>query len=384
MTRELLRKTAYALVASGLLWTLPGAVLGQDQGAPDEFFRARVTDVLREEQRTDGPVQVTQALRLRILSGAEKGTDVETTYSALREDQKLHAGQTVIITKVQSDHTEYVVVDVYRLPALLAVGGVFFASAILFGKRRGATSLLGLLVSVLVLTVFIVPRIAAGHQPLLTSLLGATVIACVSLYLAHGFNRRTSVALGATLITLFLSVLLTLLFVSLTRLFGLGSDEAFYLQLNTAESINPRGLLLGGIIIGVLGVLDDITTSQAAVVEELQRANPQLTFSELYRRAISVGREHIAALVNTLALAYAGASLPLFLLFTVAVPKPLWVTLNSEIIAEELVRALIGSMTLMAAVPITTTLAVLVFGKDEERPPTRNPHSHTHAHGGTA
>lgn len=204
---------------------------------------------------------------------------------------------------------------------------------------------------------FVVPRILAGEHPLGVTLAGAVMIALTSIYLAHGANRRTTVALAGLLVTLAAAAGLAILFVSLARLSGAGSEEAVLLQVGHLAGVNLRGLLLGGILLGALGVLDDITTAQAAAVEEISRANPSLGPTDLYRRGLSVGREHITALVNTLVLAYAGASLPLFLLFTINPDQPLWVTLNTEFVAEEIVRTLVGSIALVLAVPVTTLLA---------------------------
>jgi uncharacterized membrane protein len=156
---------------------------------------------------------------------------------------------------------------------------------------------------------------------------------------------------------------MAIIFVAIGKLFGLGSEEAIYLQLVPLEQLNLQGLLLGGIILGALGVLDDITTAQSAAVDELRKANPALGARELYRRGLSVGTEHITSLVNTLFLAYAGASLPLFILFTIYNDMPLWVTLNSEFIAEEIVRTVVGSVALILAVPITTAAAAAIFSR---------------------
>ena len=156
--------------------------------------------------------------------------------------------------------------------------------------------------------------------------------------------------------------------VRLASIFGMGTEESVLLQFGPLENIDLRGLLLGGIVIGALGVLDDITTAQTAVVDELRRANPRMTFRQLYAAGISVGREHIASLINTLALAYVGASLPLLMLFTINDAMPLWVTLNSEFIAEEIVRTLVGSSALLIAVPISTWCAAQAFAQDIVQP----------------
>lgn len=215
--------------------------------------------------------------------------------------------------------------------------------------------------SIGVLLVFVIPSIIAGANPLLISLIGSALIACTALYLAHGFNRRTTLALLSTILTLVLSIVLAVVFVHLGKLFGMGSEEARFIQTGLSQAIDLRGLLLGGIIIGALGVLDDITTAQTAAIDELSKANHTLGFSELFASGTSIGREHIASLINTLALAYIGASLPMFVLFFVNDETPWWVILNSEFVAEEVVRTLVGSATLLLAVPISTYIAAKAF-----------------------
>jgi uncharacterized membrane protein len=226
----------------------------------------------------------------------------------------------------------------------------------------------------------VIPRIVQGGDPLVTSLVGCGLIACLSLYLAHGVKRRTSVALLATLMTLLIAIVLATLFVHIASLFGMGSEESLYLQMGQLQSVNLRGLLLGGMLLGALGVLDDITTAQCAVVDEVSKANPSLTPQQLRSAGASVGREHIASLINTLALAYAGASLPLLLLLDVNSDFPLWMTLNSEFLAEEIVRTLVGSMALLMAVPISTWLAsILLRAAPGSHHQSDHPHSH-HLH----
>jgi len=213
-------------------------------------------------------------------------------------------------------------------------------------------------VSILILIFGVVPALIAGYNAILVCLIGAFLIALSSMYLAHGVNRRTTVALFSTLLTILVSVVLAIWFVNLTKLVGLGSDDALYLQ-SWKNQIDLQGLLLGGIIIGTLGILDDITVSQVSIVEELHDVDPNMNALELFRRGSNIGKEHIASLINTLALAYVGASFPLLLSFSVNSnqTQPLWVILNSEFIMEEIVRTLVGSTTLILAVPISTVLA---------------------------
>jgi uncharacterized membrane protein len=212
--------------------------------------------------------------------------------------------------------------------------------------------------SLAVIVAFIVPRILAGWNPVLVAIAGSVVMMGVSLYLVYGWNEKTHVAVAGLFVTLILTGLLAFWSVRWTRLSGFGAEEASFLQA-AGFRIDTQGLLLAGIIIGTLGALDDIAVGQSSTIFELNKANPLLAWRTLFSHGMSVGKDHIAAMVNTLFLAYVGASLPLLLLFTVFA-EPLSITLNREIVAEEIVRTLVGSLGLLAGVPLTTALAVLV------------------------
>jgi uncharacterized membrane protein len=331
---------------------------------PDRFFRGRVLDVVEErEEQAIAQDQFVQVVRVRLGSGPQV-VEAEFTDVSPEQERRLSPGDLVVVAESESAAgPTYYVTDRYRLPSLGVAAVLFLGLALIFSRRRGLGAIAGLAITALVLARFVVPAIVEGRSPLLVSLVGALVITLTSIYFAHGLSLRTSIAVGSTLITLVIAWGLAITCVTMGRLFGLGSEEAFYLQLAPAAQLNMRGLLLGGIILGALGVLDDITTAQAAAVDELHKANPSLDARELYRRGLSVGREHITALVNTLFLAYAGASLPLFILFTIYNDVPLWVTLNSEFVAEEIVRTLVGSMALILAVPITTAAAAAIISR---------------------
>ena len=334
-----------------------------DEFVPDEYSIAKVIRIVEEGTTELGGVpQEYQKVEVEIERGKEAGKKVTIAHGfeiTLRSYQKVVLNEKVVLLKnVGVDgEANYYIADHYRLPSLLWVVAIFFALVVFFGRWRGFTSIIGIVVSIVVLTTFIIPRILNGGNPLGMSIVGAVIIALISLYVAHGFSRRTSIALASTLITLGLAAGLAMLFVMLGRLSGVGSEEAYYLQFGNLENLNLKGLLLGGIIIGALGVLDDITTGQTAAVEKIHKANPALSRLELVKRGLKVGREHIASLVNTLVLAYAGASFPLLLLFSMNDAVPLWLTFNSEMIAEEVIRTLVGSSALVLAVPIATALA---------------------------
>jgi len=334
---------------------------------PDQFFRGKVVEIIGERVgEVVGSPQLQQIVLVEIPTAGGSRERVRAEFSAVvagGAGQALRPGDAVIVVKSPPPDQTYFVADRDRSRPLALIAAVFVALAVLLGRLRGVTSLVGLGITVVVLAEFVVPGILSGASPLLVSVLGALVIAVASIYLAHGFSRRTSIAVASTLITLTLSAFLAAAAVSVARLFGSGTEEAFYLQLGLLKQVNLRGLLLGGIILGAVGVLDDITTGQAAAVDEIHKANPALPVRELYRRGRSVGTEHITSLVNTLFLAYAGASLPLFILFTINTYQPLWVTLSSEFVAEEIVRTLVGSIALILAVPITTQMAAYVLGR---------------------
>lgn len=328
---------------------------------PDRFFSAKVIKILNETKDDIGLPNASafsQVLKVRLLSEPYTNKEIEIEYGGLRENQRLEEGEKIVVSEAGGERGEdiFYVFDKYRLTPLYVMIALFSILAIVFARWHGFTSLIGLALSVVVIGSFIVPQLLAGRNSFLVVLIGSLAISTVSIYLAHGFNRRTTVALGSTLLTICLAMVLSATFVWAGKLFGVGSEEAFYLQSAPMKNIDLRGLLLGGIIVGTLGVLDDVTTTQAAAVDEISKADPTLTSRELIKRGVSVGREHITALVNTLVLAYVGASFPALLLFIVY-QRPFWVVMNSEVIAEEIVRTLIGSIALMCAVPITTALA---------------------------
>jgi uncharacterized membrane protein len=231
------------------------------------------------------------------------------------------------------------------------------------GGLRGAASFVGMMVSIGILLSYIVPQILSGSNPVVISLIGSLAIGALTIYIAHGVSKKSHVALASMTAILLLVAGLAYMAVKAAQLVGLGSEEARFLQFGDTANINLQGLLLGGILLGALGVLDDITVSQASIVFELKEAKKDISWHELYERSLNIGRDHVASLVNTLVLAYAGANLPLFLLFILNEQSPDWVTLNSDILVEEIVRTLAGSIGLVLAVPLSTFIASTVATK---------------------
>ncbi|MBI2019209.1 YibE/F family protein [Candidatus Daviesbacteria bacterium] len=331
---------------------------------PEERHEAQVTAILEEGENEVGPgvKQPFQKVEAAISEGPLKGQKVEAQMGGLvltNDNQRVKVGDKISVAHIRNiDGSEqFYVADFIRTDSLYLLMIAFLVSVVAIGGLRGLSSFIGLVISLIVLIKYIIPKIASGGDPVFIAVSGSLMILIASLYLAHGFSKKTTAAVLGTFFSLILTAFLASLFVSASKLSGFGSEEASFLSMFPGMQVNLQGILLGGIIIGSLGVLDDITISQSACVFELKNANKNLSWKELYIRGLRIGREHIASLVNTLVLAYAGASLPLLLLFTLNGGEPINVLLNREMIATEIVRTVVGSLGLVAAVPITTAIA---------------------------
>ncbi|MER8232167.1 YibE/F family protein [Streptomyces sp. NPDC094049] len=303
---------------------------------------------------------------VEVTSGPEKGRRF-TEIVQPDAPRQLHQGQGVVVAYAPDapPDLQYSVTDVNRKLPIALLAGIFALAVVLVGRLRGLMALVALVISFLVLTFFILPAILEGSNPLVVAVVGSSVIMLAALYLCHGLSARTSVAVLGTLISLLLIGLLGSLFIDWASLSG-NTDDNTGLIHGLYPNIDMSGLLLAGIIIGSLGVLDDVTVTQTSAVWELHQADPDMGPRALYRAGIRIGRDHIASVVNTLVLAYAGAALPLLLLFSIA-QSSMGTVANSELVAEEIVRTLVGSIGLVASVPLTTALAALVVSADRER-----------------
>ncbi|MFC3895924.1 YibE/F family protein [Lentzea rhizosphaerae] len=264
----------------------------------------------------------------------------------------------------------YQIVDFQRGWSLAVLALLFAGAVLLLGRWQGLAALGALLLSFAVLALFIMPSILAGENPLLVAVVGAGLIMFVVLYLTHGVSARTSTAVLGTLVSLALIGVLGALFSVVSKLTGLDEDTVNLVTL-LGTDIDTRGLLLAGTLIGALGVLDDVTVTQTSAVWELRRANDKLTWRELFAAGSRIGRDHMSSVVNTLVMAYAGAALPLLLAISLA-GRSMGEVLTAQQIAQEIVRTLVGSIGLVAAVPVTTALAALVAVR-QEVPPTEEP-----------
>jgi uncharacterized membrane protein len=359
------------LLASIAGRTPPGLAVDDLAPGDSEPLRALVVEVLEEGTVTQGEFeQPYQRLRLRISEGALDGQEVEVEHGVLgftNQALTFRAGDRVLVehTRTLDGVDVFLITDYVRAGPLLWLTGLFVAATLLLSGWQGLRSLVGMGISLVVIVAFVVPQILAGHNPVLVAILGSVVMMGLSLYLVYGWGRKTHVAVAGLFLSLVLTGLLAVWLVDWARLSGFGAEEASFLQV-AGVRLDTQGLLLAGIIIGTLGALDDIAVGQSSTIFELNKANPRLGWQALFRHGMNVGRDHIAAMVNTLLLAYTGAALPLLLLFSVHA-EPLGMTINRGIIAEEIVRTLVGSLGLLAGVPLTSLIAALVAQRRNEK-----------------
>ncbi len=356
-----------------------------------QTVQARVIQIVEEGQiNLGGKNQLYQVMQVEVLEGDSKGQSFQIDYGKhqVRSDNfRFVVGDRVYveIDKTPTGELQAFYVDYVRSQPLAILAVAFIISMLVMGRWKGLGSLVALAISMLMIVNYVIPHILAGEDPVTVSLIGSTILVVVTLYLTYGWNLKTHASVLSILLSLVLTGILTVLFVSLTRLTGYGDENILYLIQSSTVQIDPRGLLLGGMIIGSLGVLDDLVTSQSAAVVEIHDANPSLGFRRIFQKAMRIGEDHVAATVNTLVLAYTGASLPLLLVFTLGNGSYSFF-INSEVLAEEIVRTLVGSMGLIAAVPISTLIATALIVRQNRLgqwrsilgPETGDEHGHSH------
>ncbi len=359
-----------------------------------ETVLAQVTQIIEQGQtKISGKNQPYVVMSVEPLEGEYKGIPFQVDYGK-REVRTDNFGFAVgdkvyiIVDKAPDNTLKAYYTDYYRAQPLLILLITFVLSMLIMGRWKGLGSLIALGVSMIVIVGYVIPHILSGEDPIKVSLIGSIILLAITLYLTYGWNLKTHASVLSIMLALLLTGALSLLFVYLTRLTGYGDENASYLMQASSIQIDPRGLLLGGMIIGALGVLDDLVTSQSAAVVEIHDANPSLGFRRTFQKAMRIGEDHVAATVNTLVLAYTGASLPLLLIFTLGNGSYSFF-INSEFLAEEIVRTLVGSLGLIAAVPISTLIAtVLIVYQDRlgqwrpflgpETGDSESEHSHHH------
>lgn len=372
------RRLLLVLLVPLVLATVVGALLlypfGHDQrtgaeaGLAQVPVRGDVTAVARSGCGPDGG-QAGQTgcvlVTVRMTDGGAAGRDIHIPVPDEPTSPSFSVGDAVVLSFSGGDPTSsqsYQLADFQRGVPLLLLAVLFVAAVLLLGRWQGLASLGALALSFVVLVLFVLPAILAGEDPLAVAVVGAGLIMFVVLYLTHGVSARTSTAVLGTLVSLALIGVLGVAFSAFGKLTGLDQDTANLVSL-LGHGIDTRGLLLAGAVIGALGVLDDVTVTQTSAVWELRRANPALGFRELYAAGSRIGRDHLSSVVNTLVMAYAGAALPLLLAFALS-GRGLGEILTAQQVAQEVVRTLVGSIGLVAAVPVTTALAAFVATRE--------------------
>jgi uncharacterized membrane protein len=370
-TRRALTVTAVVLGVA----TLVGVVLlrsptdvgrrtGPDIGLVSDIYDATVASTRTGpcEGTTEADRVPCTKVRFHLDQGPDKGETISIDFPESPTSPSLDKGDRVVLSYEPKAEPgfQYQYSDRQRRPVLLWLTVLFAVAVVALGRLRGVAALGGLAASIVVLLTFVLPAILDGRSPVLVAIVGASAIAYLALYLANGFNTRTTVALLGTLSALALTVLLASVFTSLADITGFATEEALLVKLGD-RSLDLSGVVLGGMVIGALGALDDVTVTQAESVWELRAANPQMPRRSIFRSAMRIGRAHVASTVNTLALAYAGAALPLLILL-VQSRQSLGTVVNSETVATEIMSALVGSIGIVASVPLTTWVASRVIG----------------------
>ena len=350
----------------------------------DKKISAKVVQVLKSNDTiVDNVPNTVQLLEVRIVDG-ENVNDIvnaESDNSFVAGQRRYVAGDDVfLVTKTStSGKVTFAVYDYNRLSPLFWLFILFVVLTVLIARKRGVASFIGMACSFLIIFYFVLPQILAGTEAFCAAIIAALVIVPLTFYLAHGVNWKTSSAIIGTMLTLVIVGVVAGISVEASHLTGTGSDEVNVLSQEKPDLINVKDLLMAGIIIGLLGILNDITISQAAIVYKLKEVSPEMKFGRLFSKAMEVGHDHIASVVNTLVLVYAGAALPVLLLF-LNNPVPLREILNEEFMAEEILRTLVASIGIVVAVPLTTLITAWMVHKGKHSSHKDSSAVHTHSH----
>jgi uncharacterized membrane protein len=368
-------------IATGMVLLWPGDIRrpeGSEVLRRGQIVRARVSSIEIapcDSDRAPAPSPAPdtpdcRGIELLVAEGPDEGREVRLELPDLSTSPDLAVDEEVLLERplVDVPGVPYGFYDRIRTPSLVWLGLIFGGLVVILGRLRGLAALVGLGISVVILLTFVIPAILGGTSPVLVASIGAGAIAFIVLYLAHGFTGQTTVAVLGTLTGIGLTLMLSLIWTPFAKLSGLASESALIVQAVGVE-IDLGGLLLAGIVIGALGAIDDVAITQTSAIWEIGAADRELDRRELFRAGMRVGRDHVGSIVNTLALAYAGASLPLLILFQLS-QQPLGQLIGSEIVATEIVRTLVGSIGLVAAMPVTTWLAASVAVREGNPAPT--------------
>lgn len=346
-----------------LLFFSTETIFAQTNKVKDLYVLGEIEKVFEEKTVISNASEyVSQSVQIRILEGEYKDRLVQTdrTINPKLKTFDLKKGEKVVVNiKVNDKGDEfYSIFEPYRLDGLMYAVIGFLILIFLVGGKKGIGAFAGLVISLLIISQWVIPQIVSGSDPVRIVVIGACVILFFTTYIAHGFNLKTSVAVAGTALSLIITGWLSTVLTGALSLTGLGNEDIYQLQSGANIIYNTQGILLGAILIGTLGALNDITTTQAITIFTIVKENPKQNFFELFRKGMDIGKEHIASMVNTLVLAYAGSSIGIFIFIALnPASLPWWVILNNETTMEEIIATIAGSSALILAVPITTFLA---------------------------
>jgi uncharacterized membrane protein len=359
------------LVRLALVSLLFGACADWNTGTVSSVIDAHVVRVVSQGTRDAGqpglPGQPFQTLELQLDGGLYRGDRVTLEWgghNALNANGLLVAGDRVLVSQRRGDGDtrQYAIEEIVRLPALAPFAAVLAVALLAVARWKGLASLAGLGGSIAVFLFAIVPAVRRGEDPLGATLAGAVAVLGVTVFVVHGLNRKSLAALVGTASSLAFVVGLAALTLVAAHITGLGSEEAVFLAIGSAGRIDLHRLVLAGIVVGSLGALVDMGIGQASATFELAAAHDEMRGARLYGSALNVGRDHVGSLVNTLALAYFGGSMPLIVLLSLG-NVPLSLALNSETIVISILSVLVASIGLVLCVPITTAVAVALVDR---------------------
>ncbi len=335
-----------------------------------EYHRGKIIEILETQDTEIQGLERTQVYKKVRVELSETGEIVETEISGFKNEIKglYEEGSNIILSSYASpEHeTSYSIVSFDRQGSLLLLFLIFALVALLICHKRTIGALLGLTFSFFIIFTFLIPRILEGGNPVILSIISAILIIPVIFFLSHGFAQKTNIAIISTIIAMIITGLLASIFMSSAKITGLEMEESYFLSTILEQDMRLDGLLLSGVIIATLGVLNDVTVSQVAVVKQISEIGEKIDIKEIFSRSMEIGKDHMASMINTLVLVYSGASMPLLIIF-VSSDFPINYILSLETISMEIIRTLVGTIGLISAIPITTFLATIFFNKDKAR-----------------
>lgn len=323
-------------------------------------------------QMTDKPI-CTQVDFIDPTTKRTSSLSVSTNNYQVRDGVAIENGDLIRINKVEGDDTVYVFLGFDRTITYFWILTIFLITAIVIAGQRGVRSIFSLALSVLIIGKVIIPLIIDGKDPILVASIAGFVMLAIQLYVTNGINRPTTLSILGAAFGVLCSVIFAKVFSDMGKISGFGDENSGFLSLNAPNAISIKNLVVASFILGVLGVVDDATVSQVAVVSELKKNNKGLKRTELFRSAMEVGSSHIGSLMNTLFLAYVASALPLIILMFMHTPD-LYEVVNIDLFAEEIIRTAVGSLGLILSIPAATYFAVSFLRKHDLS------EEHTHHH----